>query len=368
MAQNKIRYAVVGLGHIAQVAVLPAFAHAGQNSELSALVSGDPVKLQKMGRRYGVKGRYSYDQFEECLQSGRVDAVYIALPNHLHREYTVRAAQAGVHVLCEKPLARTRSECEEMIQACRKGRVRLMTAYRLHFEKTNLQVARLVQEGRIGTPRIFNSLFSYQVRDANIRVQRDAGGGTLPDIGVYCINAARHLFRAEPQEVYAACLNRLDRRSAEVDAITSAILQFPDNRVATFSTSFASADMASFTVLGSEGSIHVENAYEYSGEMNWQITAGGKTTKHITSKRDHFAPQLLYFSDCILKGRDPEPSGQEGLIDVAIVEALYQSARAGRPVRLRALRKSRRPTLSQEIHRPPVPKVKLVNAEAPSRD
>src|SRR3712207_5381166 len=121
---DKVRYAVVGLGHIAQVAVLPAFAHA-ENSVVTALVSNDSEKLEKLGRKYKVKAQYSYDQYEECLRSGNVDAVYIALPNHLHRDYSVRAANAGVHVLCEKPMAVTEEDCLAMIRAAEANRVKL---------------------------------------------------------------------------------------------------------------------------------------------------------------------------------------------------------------------------------------------------
>jgi glucose-fructose oxidoreductase len=128
---------VVGLGYIAQVAVLPAFANA-KNSELVALVSDDPVKLKKLGRKYGVSLQYSYDRYDECLSSGEIDAVYIALPNSLHREYTMRACERGIHVLCEKPLAVTAVDCEEMIRAAERNSVKLMTSYRLHFEEATL--------------------------------------------------------------------------------------------------------------------------------------------------------------------------------------------------------------------------------------
>ena len=126
-----IRYAVVGLGHIAQVAMLPAFAHARRNSRLTALVSGNPKKRRIVGRKYRVDQTYSYDEYEACLEN--VDAVYIALPNSMHAEYTIRAARAGVHVLCEKPMAVTADECQLMLDACREHRVKLMIAYRLHF-------------------------------------------------------------------------------------------------------------------------------------------------------------------------------------------------------------------------------------------
>ena len=205
--QKKIRYAAVGLGHIAQVAVLPAFAHAG-NSELAALVSDDPEKLQKLGRRYKVKGRFSYDQFEEGLRSEAIDAVYIALPNHLHRPYAERAARAGVHVLCEKPMAVTEEDCLSMIRVAEEYGVKLMVGYRLHFEEANLKAIDLVQGGKLGDARLFNSVFTMQVKEGDIRLSpRELGGGTLYDIGIYCINAARNLYGAEPMEVIAFSAN-----------------------------------------------------------------------------------------------------------------------------------------------------------------
>jgi glucose-fructose oxidoreductase len=148
--RGPIRYAVVGLGHIAQVAVLPAFAHAKKNSRLVALVSDDVRKRNLLGRQYGVGKTFGYDEYDACLQE--VDAVYIALPNSMHAQYTIPAARAGVHVLCEKPMAVTVEECQSMIDVCRDHRVKLMIAYRLHFEEINLAGVDLVRKGRIGTP------------------------------------------------------------------------------------------------------------------------------------------------------------------------------------------------------------------------
>ena len=172
MTRNRsttIRYAVVGLGYISQNAVLPAFAHARRNSRLAALVSDDPVKLKTLSKKYHVKGTYSYDQYDDCLR--HVDAVYIALPNSMHAEYTIRAANAGVHVLCEKPMAVTVDECQRMIDACDEASVKLMIAYRLHFEQINLTAIDLVRRGRIGDPKFFNSSFSMQVRPGDIRTR-----------------------------------------------------------------------------------------------------------------------------------------------------------------------------------------------------
>ena len=212
---RKIRYAVVGLGHIAQVAVLPAFAHAARNSVLTALVSDDSEKLRQLGQRYSVKLTYPYERYDECVRSGDIDAVYIALPNSMHAEYSVRAANAGVHVLCEKPMAVTEKECQAMIRAARNHKVKLMIAYRLHFEQANLKAVEIVKSGKLGEPRFFNSLFGLDVKEENIRTQADLGGGTLYDLGVYCINAARNLFQSEPEEVFAYSGARTDRRFKE---------------------------------------------------------------------------------------------------------------------------------------------------------
>jgi glucose-fructose oxidoreductase len=366
MPNRQVRYGVVGLGHIAQVAVLPAFAHARRNSRLTALVSGDPRKLDAMSRRYRVEGTFSYDEYDECLR--HVDAVYIALPNSMHAEYTVRAARAGVHVLCEKPMAVTARECERMIAACRDNRVKLMIAYRLHFEELNMAVVDLVRRGRIGDLKFFNSSFSLRVRHGNIRGRDALGGGTLYDIGVYCINAARYLFRAEPTAVMAISVNSGAANVREIDESTAAVLRFDGERVAAFVTSFNATDVSAYRIVGTRGEIRVDPAYEYASGLGYALTVDGKTTRRRVGKRDQFAPELLYFSDCIRKDRMPEPSGDEGLQDVRIVEALYKSARTGRAVAIPPLRKSKRPSSRQRIVRPGVRKPPLVKVRSGSQD
>src|ERR1700681_1126883 len=189
--KKKVRYAVVGLGYISQVAVLPAFAHARENSELTALVSGDPKKLEALSRKYRVERTYMYEQYADCLKSGEIDAVYVALPNHMHRAYTESAARAGIHVLCEKPMALTETECQAMIAAVEQSGVKFMIAYRLHFERGNLDAIEVVNSGKIGEPRIFDSIFSQQVRAGNSRLRQDVGGGPVYDMGIYCSHASR---------------------------------------------------------------------------------------------------------------------------------------------------------------------------------
>lgn len=367
--RRRVRYAVVGLGHIAQVAILPAFAHAEENSELVALFSDDAEKLAKLGRKYRVPHRFDYADFEEGLAAAEADAVYIALPNHLHREYTERAAAAGVHVLCEKPMAVTEQDCEAMIDACARSGVKLMIAYRLHFEEANLRAVEIVQSGRLGEPRLFNSVFTMTVKEGDIRLNpREEGGGTLYDIGIYCINAARYLFEAEPVEVEAFTAKGSDPRFAApgVDEMTGAVLRFPDDRLATFVSSFGAADVSRLEVVGTEGRLVLEPAYEYAGALRHELTVKGRTRTRTFPKRDQFAAELVYFSECVMTGEDPEPSGEEGLGDVRIIRALYESADRGRPIALGPFDKDERPTLAQEIRKPAVSKPSLVNVDEPT--
>lgn len=366
---QKVRYAVVGLGWFAQTAVLPAFAHARDNSELVALVSGDPEKLRKIGRKYRVGALYSYEEYPRCLAGGDVDAVYIVLPNHLHHDAAVAAANAGIHVLCEKPMAVTEEECEDMIRAADENEVRLMVAYRLHFEEGNLEAARIVNSGKIGEPRIFSSVFTMQVENEdNIRLNPIArGGGTLYDIGIYCINAARYLFRDEPLEVQAFTANKGERRFRDTDEMTSGVMRFPGERLASFTASFGASDHGSYRVVGTKGDVLLADAYEFADAKKLEVTIGEKKTKRTFPKRDQVAAEIVRFSQSVGGGRHPEPSGREGLADVRIIRALYRSASEGRAVRLPPFEKRRRPTMKQEIARPPVPRAPdLVRVKAPS--
>jgi predicted dehydrogenase len=215
--------------------------------------------------------------------------------------------------------------------------------------------------------RYFDSSFSMQVKDDNIRVDRDKGGGPLYDIGIYCINAARSLVRDEPREVVCRCVQGDDPRFSEIEEMASATLHFPGNRVASFTASFGAADVSSYRIVGTEADLRVEPAYDYTEKLAHHLTRDGRTTRKSFSKRDQFAPELIHFSECVLEHRDPEPCGQEGMADVTIIQALYRSAREGRSVSLDLPRRQDRPDLEQEISKPPVPKPELVHAESASR-
>ena len=366
-SDKKIRYAVVGLGNIAQMAVLPAFQHATENSELVALVSSDAEKLRTLADRYQVRITCSYDELDRLLRSGDIDAIYVATPNTLHRTSVERAARARVHVLCEKPLAATVADCRAMLHAAADAKIKLMTAYRLHFEQANLRAVERVRAGEIGEPRIFSSVFSQQVREGDIRTRAEFGGGALFDMGIYCVNAARYLFQAEPFEVMGMGVRGSDPRFVEVDEMTSAILRFPGDRIAQFVSSQGAADVSEFRVVGTRGDIRLNPAYSYHGKIHEFFTVDGETEEAVTPLHDQFAPELVHFSQCILDDLDPEPAGEEGLADVRILEAILESAALGRRVTLSPFERSQRPSGNLETRKPAPKKVQPLNAPPPSK-
>ncbi len=365
--KKKVRFAVVGLGHIAQVAVLPAFRHAKDKCELTAFISDSPEKVSELSKMYGVEKNWTYEEYDLALQSGAFDAVYIALPNDMHREYAVKAAEAGIHVLCEKPMATSEAECLEMIRAASSNNVKLMIAYRLHFEKTNMTVVDLIKSGKIGDPRVFNSTFTLQVKEDNIRTKGEKGGGPLNDIGIYCLNAARYLFGDEPTEVMAQVTYGKDSRFKDIEESAAVILKFPDERLASFMCSFGAVSMSRYEIVGTDGAISMEPAYDYEVELEYKLTKDDKTEVHKTPKRDQFAPELLHFSECILENKEPVPNGYEGANDVKVLDAIRESAETGALVQIKSLFLTSKPDGDLVVEKAGVKKPKLVQAESGSK-
>lgn len=359
--KTKVRYAVVGAGNIAQVAVLPAFKHAKENSELVALVSGDSTKRSELRRKYDLEYDADYADFEALITAARVDAVYIATPNSNHWDFTERAAKAGVHVLCEKPLAMNANDVQAMADVCDAAHVKLMVAYRLHFEEATLKTYDLISNGKIGEARIFESTFTHVVRPGDIRMQPESGGSAVLDLGVYCINMARHVFQAEPLQVSAMSVIRNG-----VDETTTATLLFSNDRIAHFTVSNAGSAVASFRVVGTEGDLLVEPAYEYAEAQVHYLTRDEKTERETYGARDQFAPQLIHFSDCILNDREPKPSADEAYADLRVIDAIARSAATGEIVTLEPRRHAYHPKLEQEMKEPAVSKQKVINAPSPS--
>jgi predicted dehydrogenase len=364
--QRKIRYALVGAGNIAQVAVLPGIRNAGENSELVAIVSGDADKRRVLAEQHGVEHTGSYEELEQVLERGRVDAVYIATPNHLHREHTERAARAKVHVLCEKPMAPTIADCEAMRDVCRAEGVQLMLAYRLHFDEATIAALEIVQSGQIGRPKLFTSLLTQQVRPGDIRTRHQPGAGGLFDLGVYPINAARHLFQAEPVRVLCS-ITRGDDRFAGVDASAAATLIFSEERIAQFSVSLDSFARSSYRVLGESGELAVDPGYAYDEGLRHILWANGRRIEQTFPKRDQFGAQIAAFSAALLEHREVEPSAEEGLRDVRVVQALLEAAARGRAVDLPPLPPGLQPSRRQIRAKPGVSTPQTFKAPAPIR-
>ncbi len=371
--KRRVRYAVVGLGYISQIAMLPAFRAAQRNSVLAALVSGSDEKLRSLGRRYKVGTLVGYEGYDALLASGDIDAVYIGLPNTMHRDMAVRAARAGIHVLCDKPLAMSAREGMAIVRAAAVARVRLMTAYRLHFEAGTAAALDMIHRGRIGRPRHFTADFAMQIAPGNIRTRSELGGGPLHDLGIYCVNAARHVFRAEPVEVFAQATGDSDPRFRAVEEMVAVLLRFPGGELAKFTCSFGAHDASVFQVWGSEGTVRLEDAFEMAGPKTLHATlkarGAPKDVKQRFPKVDQFAPLLLHFSDCILKRRQPVPSGDEGVADLRVLDAIRRSLDRRGAVALPHSRflgpkLTARTVIRAPSHAPP----KLLKAQKPSRD
>jgi predicted dehydrogenase len=365
LENERIRYAVVGAGNIAEIAALPAFEHARDNSELVGIVGDDPDKRQSLGAKYRV-ATAPYTELESLLAREHVQAVYVAVPNTFHRPFVERAAKAGVHVLCEKPMATTSDDCHAMIDACDAAGVHLMIAYRLHFEAANLEAVRLVRSGALGEPRYFSAVFSQQVREGDIRTRAETGGGALFDMGVYCVNAARYLFGVEPVEV-VGYQRQGDRRFRGVDETTTAILRFPDDRLAQFTASLGAAGVDAFRIVGTEGDLRVEPGFGFATELTHYLTLGGKTEQKKFPPSDQFAPEIAHFSASLKAGRRPEPSGWEGLADVRVMEAIGWSAQTGEPVSLEPFNPGERRDSKTWIRKPASRKPEALPAAPPSR-
>ncbi|MDQ2844073.1 MAG: Gfo/Idh/MocA family oxidoreductase [Acidobacteriota bacterium] len=365
-SEKRVRYAVVGLGDIAQEAMMPGVKHTG-NSEIKALVTGDPAKADSLAERYGVTECYDYAQFERLLHSGSIDAIYLATPNWRHAEFAVPALKAGVHVLLEKPMEISSLKCREILEAQTESGAKLMVAYRLHFEPATLAVIDQIRSGKLGTLRFFSSSFAQNVKPENHRAQNGIAAGPVFDMAPYPINAVRNLFEAEPLEVYATGSRHPDAGLGDFDDTIAVTLRFSENRLAQFVVSYAGNDIDSYTVVGLQGDVVVSPGFTYGKPLECQWTIG-QDKKHESYKNtDHFGGELKYFSDCILNGKDPEPDGEEGLLDVRVIEPIVRALETGTTQRLEPARRSKRIDVSQveklSAVKPPEP----VHAESPSQ-
>lgn len=332
----KLGYAVVGLGGIAERAVLPAFAHA-KNAELVALVSRDPGKAKKLAARFGAAHCYALEDYAGCLANPAVQAVYLCSVNSAHAAQTVQAARAGKHVLCEKPMAMNVTQCRQMIQACNANQVRLMIAYRKYFEPASLALKKLVSSGRLGAIRLIHSGFTFNLtNDSSWHLDaRLSGGGALVDIGVYAVNTVCWLAGGAPMEAEATSWMHRPQQFHQVDEHIAFQLTFAGGLVAQCSASFGAAQSSFIQLHGEKGWAALNPAYAYDEERRLFGKIGGKWFESLFPQMEEFHLELDAFADCVGRKRQPEPDGTTGMRDVAVMEAIYRAARTRRrtPVR-----------------------------------
>jgi predicted dehydrogenase len=361
---DKVRYAVVGAGWISQTALLPGVEHTG-NSVVTTIVTGHEYKTEKLAEKYpSIEHGYSYEEYDDFLKADVADAVYLATPNFDHVELAVKTLEAGLHLLLEKPMAVSVGECQRIIAASQQTGAKLMLAYRLHFEPGTLKALERVRNGELGTIRYFNSSFSQPINQENHRAKNGYWAGPVPDMGPYPINMVRLLFGSEPLEVFATGVKTEEKFN--FDDTVAMTLKFASNRVAAFVLSYNGQDLDDFRIVGELGSIYSDPAYAMPGGMTHIVTIGEKTSEESFRKTDQFGGELKYFSDCVINGTDPEPDGEEGLLDVRVLVAAEQSLKTGMPVKLQPYVRTRRAASDQVQHLSPVKTPELIGAHKPS--
>ena len=331
-SSRPVRFAAVGLGGISDI-FMEACAHSTK-AKVTALVSGHAdQKAPKYQSLYGIspKNTYTYDNYDEIAHNPEIDAVYIGLPNSMHAEYTIRAAKAGKHVLCEKPMAISSAECRQMIDACRKANVKLMIAYRVHYDPTWLQIRDLVRSGAIGEIQGFQGGFYAQKQYPQWRLdQALSGGGSLLDLGIYPLNAIRWIAGEEPSSYTAQVSTREQGpRFASVEETVEFTMKFPSKILASAGSSYGYDAANALSIDGSDGHLRIDPAYSYEGLKYSGRTKNGPISGASSLKAPlQFTLEADHLADCIRNNTQPATAGEEGLADMLAMEAIYRAAGA----------------------------------------
>jgi len=328
-SETQTGYAIIGLGRIASHFI--AGIRATTNSKVAALVSGHRGKALRIAADCGVPENsiYGYDNFDSIASNKSVDAVYVALPNSMHAEYTIRAAKAGKHVVCEKPMATSVADCEAMIAACKAAGVKLMIAYRCHYEPTNLKAVSLIRSGALGQVQAIESAFGFNIAPGEWRLDKKmSGGGPLVDVGIYSLNATRYLTGEEPESfsAYTSIIDR-DGRFTSVDENLSWTMKFPSGIVASCNTTYGAPMDGFFKVHGSKGWIDANPAFNYDGLHLHAEISGAVLDEHNAARDPYqFQAQAQHFSHCVQNGLEPKTPGEEGLRDMRYIAEIYRVA------------------------------------------
>ena len=332
--ERKIGYCVIGLGRIADHFLRGV--SQSSTSKITGLVSGHRDKAERIAQQYGVpkSAIYSYEDMDRFRDNKSIDAVYVALPNSMHAEYTIRSAKAGKHVLCEKPMSVAVSEAEAMIAACKAKNVKLMIAYRLHYEPITLKTIKLIRDGAIGKVQAIDSANGFNIAPGEWRSTKAlGGGGPLMDVGIYSLNATRYLTGEEPVAFTAvATTPDDDGRFQGVEENLSWTMRVPSGAVTSCSTTYGASMPGYYKVFGSKGWLQVDQ-FGYEGvhlTANFRESRGAPATTidETNPEKDpmHFVRQADHFSQCILENRTPDTPGEEGLKDMQHIQSIYRAA------------------------------------------
>jgi predicted dehydrogenase len=322
---TKVRWGVISTADIGMENVTPAIQKAA-NCEVVAIASRKMEQAQAAAARLGIAT--AYGSYQELIGSDEVDAVYVPLPNHLHAEWTMKAAAAGKHVLCEKPLAMSAAEAREVAAACSAAGVKLTEAFMYRHHPTWVEARRLVGEGAIGELRAVQSWFSYFNDDPdNIRNVAEYGGGAVMDIGCYGINLSRMLFDAEPSRIEASV--HRDPRFG-VDVMTSALLEFPGGGQAVFTCSTQAEPSQRVHIAGTTGHIEIEIPFNIPPDRETRIlvTSGGDppvapaTTEVTFPAADHYTIQAELFAQAILDDTEVSVPIEDAIANMEVIDAI----------------------------------------------
>ncbi|WP_200889994.1 Gfo/Idh/MocA family protein [Bradyrhizobium japonicum] len=338
---QRVGFAVVAMGRLSVEQILPAFAHS-RKAKLAALVSGFPEKLHVLGRQYGLGADrlFGYEAFEKLASVDDVRVVYIVLPNSMHKEFVLRSAAIGKHVLCEKPMATNSQDAGTMITACKSENLKLMIAYRCRYQPHHRELIRRVQSHEFGPVKLVEAVNAQNQGDPNQWRLRKAlsGGGSLPDIGLYGLNAARATLGEEPVEIQAQLSSTPnDPRFREVEESVVWTMRFPSGALAALSTSYGTHRGSRMAVHMDEASLILDHAFPYHGQRLSLVRArDGLETETIIDvpANDQFALEIDHMADCVLNDRAPDTPGEEGLRDMQLMADVYQAAQSGTRLQL----------------------------------
>lgn len=329
--QKTLGVALVGLGKYSEQQLGPALKET-KLCTLKGIVTGTPEKAKKWKEKYSLddKNIYNYENFDSIKDNPDIDIVYVVLPNSMHAEYTIRAAQAGKHVICEKPMAITAKECEDMIAACERAGKLLSIGYRLHFDPYNLAMVEYSKKKTFGeiTKVIADDGLDIEPNVWRLDPKR-AGGGPLMDVGIYCVQGAIYTIGKNPIAVTAKEGKKTDlKRFKEVEQSMIWQMEFPDGVIAECTTSYAE-ELNLLRAEADNGWFQLNPAYEYKGLKG--ETSNGKFDFPKTNQQ---ALQMDDFANCVLTNKKSKVPGEMGLRDVKILQAIYEAARSGKKVSL----------------------------------